>query len=650
MERKIIIILITFLLSSYTASAVIIDNTQIIQNTKEASYELYLKYDEYDRADLLYGRSIVSLIDQLDEELMTLYIENITALGPRFTGTSGIDEAAEYIYNQFEDMNLSVRYHNWTHDALSGKNIEGTLKGADQSSDQIFIICGHYDNAPETIGANDNGAGTVSVMSAAKVLSQYEFEHTIKFILFSGEEQGLYGSLYYAMDAAKNNDNIVAVLNVDMTGYAADKESGNKVTVVHNFRSKWIPEKMIEISNIYNNYINLEVEPKRWFVPESDHFGFWQNNFDAVEIQERTINPVFHTPEDNMSNVNITYATKVAKLTLATLADLSQITSPIIGKTIHVGGLEENNYTKIQNAIENSTNGDTIIIHSETFDEQITITKSIDLIAKIDHESIITSEKKGAVVKIHADYSYISGLTIKNNDKFWDSRAIDIYSDNCAILRNNITDNRGYGIGLKSASHNKLVYNNINNNSNGIMLWGNSIYNKIYYNNITNNEESGITLSARSYYTCIRYNKINNNFYGIYTQVGRVEDLFVNPGENNFYNNIITNNSYGIYLNLYSTKNKFISNEISNNNVGIYLGPGSRFNRIIENNFLENDKHATFESVIINIWRRNYWDNRTINFGPKIIKGIYRDLPFITMIPLLNFDFIPAFKPYEIEI
>ena len=49
-------------------------------------------------------------------------------------------------------------------------------------------------------------------------MSQYTFNHTIRFVAFSGEEQGLIGSRHYAEDAYNNNESIVAVLNADMIG------------------------------------------------------------------------------------------------------------------------------------------------------------------------------------------------------------------------------------------------------------------------------------------------------------------------------------------------------------------------------------------------------------------------------------------------
>ena len=650
MRINVIIILTILVLGACVTSAEKIDALRFQQNNEKVTHETEMRSYEYDKTNLLYGRTMVNLIQQLDEQLMAMYLENLTAIGPRTTGTSGCDKAAEYLYNQFASMNLSVRYHMWEHDALSGKNVEATLNGTNKSTDEIYIICGHYDSVPECVGADDNGAGTVSVISIAKILSQYKFDHTIRFVLFSGEEQGLYGSYHYATDAAKNNDNIVAVLNIDMTGYASNIENGNKVRVYENMRSRWISEKTIEISKKYHNYINLDVKLKKIYAPLTDHFGFWQNGYDAVFYCESELNPDFHTPQDNMSTVNITYATKVAKLVLATLVDLSKISNPIIGKTLYVGGTGRGNYTKIMDAVENSTNGDIIYVYNGIYNEQITISKSIDLIGEDYQTTTVIYDKTVPVISIYADYCYVSGLNIKNICKTWCSPGINLYSDYCVIIGNNISDNKGYGIGLKDASCNDLFYNKIYNNTNGIILWSVSPYNRIHHNEIINNEISGITLSAKSDYTCLKYNLISNNLYGVYTQGGGKNETNGNPACTNIYNNILTNNDYGVYLNIFSTKNKIISNNITDNKVGVYLGPGCRNNKVIKNNFIGNKLHATFESVIFNIWLRNYWGNRTLKIGPKIIKGRLRNIPWKTEFIWYNIDLIPALKPFEISI
>src|SRR5262249_48153714 len=73
-------------------------------------------------------------------------------------------------------------------------------------------------------GACDDGSGTAAVMELARVMSQYDFDKTIVFAAFAGEEQGLIGSSLEAVKAHKENTVIEAVLNNDIIGTDA---SGN---------------------------------------------------------------------------------------------------------------------------------------------------------------------------------------------------------------------------------------------------------------------------------------------------------------------------------------------------------------------------------------------------------------------------------------
>ncbi|MDT8346463.1 MAG: M28 family metallopeptidase, partial [Flavobacteriaceae bacterium] len=67
-------------------------------------------------------------------------------------------------------------------------------------------------------GANDNASGMAGAIEAARVLSNYEFEHSIVYVGLSGEEQGLFGGAGLARYAQENNWTILGVFNNDMIG------------------------------------------------------------------------------------------------------------------------------------------------------------------------------------------------------------------------------------------------------------------------------------------------------------------------------------------------------------------------------------------------------------------------------------------------
>jgi hypothetical protein len=268
---------------------------------------------------------VISMIEQVDGSIYLSYLENLTHLGPRPTGSSTCVAAAAYIYNQFESMGLAVRYHNWTWGGYSSANVEATIKGTNESSDEIYIICAHYDTVSAGPGADDDTSGTVAVIMAAFIMSQhqYKFNHTIKFVTFSGEEQGLLGSRVYAADAATKGWNIVGVLNADMISYAVTTRDGNNLIVYENTASEKLYTYTLNINTEYADYIHLTLHHggSTW---GSDHNSFWDEGYDALFYFEYTETPYYHSPSDTIAHINMTYAVKNIRLILATLAELSE--------------------------------------------------------------------------------------------------------------------------------------------------------------------------------------------------------------------------------------------------------------------------------------------------------------------------------------
>ena len=267
--------------------------------------------------------SIVEMIQQIDESLVFYYHDNLMKYGFRYTGTINCTLAAQYIYDEFEDMGLDVNFHEWKYDRFISRNVVATLPGSDHSSNAIFIFSAHYDCTLGSLGADDDGSGVAAVLATAKILSQYSFNHTIRFIAFSGEEVGTYGSFTYARDAYHNGDNIVAVINADMIGYA-NTTIGGKILRFHQpQRSVWIADYAATIAEKYNNIIDLSVEKRPNYIG-ADHQAFIDYGYDGVWIAHHDGYPWGNTPEDTPDHLNWTYQVKATKLLLAIMAEIAR--------------------------------------------------------------------------------------------------------------------------------------------------------------------------------------------------------------------------------------------------------------------------------------------------------------------------------------
>jgi hypothetical protein len=272
--------------------------------------------------------SIIEMINQINESLLFFYHHEMVKFGPRYTGSLNCSLAASAIYDAFQDMGLDVEFHDWSYDGFTSKDVVATHYGTDSGSTAEIIICGHYDTTVDSPGADDDASGTAAVLAIAHVLSNYQFNHTIRFIAFSGEEVGTYGSFTYAQEAYSRGDNIVAVLNMDMIGYAGSTEGGRVLRFFPPQRSHWIAEYATTISEKYMDYVDMTIETLPSY-PGADNQAFCDFGYDGVWIAHRDGYQWGHSSNDTAEHLNWTYYVKATKLMLAVTAEFALKPLPI---------------------------------------------------------------------------------------------------------------------------------------------------------------------------------------------------------------------------------------------------------------------------------------------------------------------------------
>lgn len=101
-----------------------------------------------------------------------------------------------------------------------GHNVIGELKGT-EFADQIITVGGHLDSWDNCEGAHDDGAGcvqTMEILRAFKALG-YKPKHTIRFVLFANEENGLRGGAKYADEAVAKGEKHILAIESDAGGF-----------------------------------------------------------------------------------------------------------------------------------------------------------------------------------------------------------------------------------------------------------------------------------------------------------------------------------------------------------------------------------------------------------------------------------------------
>jgi len=267
--------------------------------------------------------TIIEMINQIDESLLSTYHSGLLNFAPRYTGSITCNLAAEYIYSEFQQMGLETEFHEWRYGGYHSKNVVATLQGSDEESIGEYILCGHYDTFRTSPGADDDGSGAAAVLAIASVLRNYAFNHTIRFIAFSGEEVGTYGSFTYARDAAFRDDNIIAVLNMDMIGYANSAEGGRVLRFFPPKRSTWIAEEATVIAEKYNDLIDMKIVTLPSYRGADDQ-AFVDYGYDGVWIAHQDGYQWGHSPNDTADHLNWSYYVKATKLMLAITAEFAQ--------------------------------------------------------------------------------------------------------------------------------------------------------------------------------------------------------------------------------------------------------------------------------------------------------------------------------------
>ena len=283
------------------------------------------------------GDVISEIIEQIDQEMMLNYIEDLVEIAnkydvSRLTGTEGCEEARDYILDELFDMGYNPKILDWAREGIIppykhllfvSENIEAAIPGKGDSN-QIIVLMAHYDTTSITPSADDNSAGVAAVLSAAKAMSNYDFNHEIRFLLVSGEEEGLLGSSSYAQNSYETCESIVNVVNLDMIGYSSPDIEGdeNKIRVYETCSEK-ITSEVVDICRNpdYSQLLDFQViasDDDTGHV--SDQRSFCEEGFNSIFIHEYTWNDNKDTGTDTIENMDVEYATRAARLATAVVA------------------------------------------------------------------------------------------------------------------------------------------------------------------------------------------------------------------------------------------------------------------------------------------------------------------------------------------
>jgi Zn-dependent M28 family amino/carboxypeptidase len=197
-------------------------------------------------------------------------------------------------------------------------NVVGEIPGS-TNPDELVLAGAHYDGHDISQGALDDGAGTVVCLEAARVLAALPREaigRTIRFILFCGEEVGLFGSWAYTAAHAAESDRTRFMLNLDTAGRGKGGSESLQLTGAPD---------LIPYFQEHSRAAKYDYPVNHRFQSHSDHFPYALRGIPSATLS---------SPDDKSSLVGRgwghTEADTVDKATLRGLQMASVLTARVL--------------------------------------------------------------------------------------------------------------------------------------------------------------------------------------------------------------------------------------------------------------------------------------------------------------------------------
>ncbi|OLT23326.1 peptidase M28 [Ornithinimicrobium sp. CNJ-824] len=223
--------------------------------------------------------------------------------------------------------------------------------------DNVVMVGAHLDGVDDGPGINDNGSGSAAILETAVQLAEVnKLNNQVRFAWWGAEEHGLLGSWHYVEDLYANDpdslDDIATYLNFDMVG------SPNYVIGVYDADESTyaapveVPDGSIETEDVFTDYFDSIGQPwvDTMFSGRSDYQPFIAAGIrsglftgaDGTKTEEEvemfggtagiTYDPNYHTPADDLSNVNPEALDIMSDAIAHATLSLAQDTSEVNGK------------------------------------------------------------------------------------------------------------------------------------------------------------------------------------------------------------------------------------------------------------------------------------------------------------------------------
>ncbi|WP_299227622.1 M28 family peptidase [uncultured Psychroserpens sp.] len=331
--------------------------------------------------------------------------------GIKDVGSAQLTNVENWITSRYLSLGYTdIVLQPFTYSSGSSNNIIVTKTGT-LYPNTFLIIDAHYDSINGT-GTNDNGSGTVLLLELARLLKDIETEYSIKFIHFSGEEDGLIGSNYYVNNTViPENMDIKLVFNIDevggvsgMTNNTIVCERDQSTPVSNNAASNAFTNSLAVLMELYSN-LNTEISSAY----ASDYIPFENNGQIITGLFEKNESPYVHTSSDVLTNMDVSYLFEVTKGALGAAMEFA-----VAYETLSIDEQENlNNFIRIT---PNPSNNYLNITFEHPIQQSVNF-KLIDMLGKQVYENTLTEQEQTVSIDSIAASQYLAVFKF-NNKRF----------------------------------------------------------------------------------------------------------------------------------------------------------------------------------------------------------------------------------------
>lgn len=292
------------------------------------------------------GRVSIDEVRQLMLELTgvvdTVVRGKTVRIKSRNTFTTDIVLAFEKVHDWFLALGYEVELQPYKYRGKTLYNIQAIKRGK-KTPDKWLIVGAHGDSTagrthtaePVAPGANDDCSGTVSLMIMAKLIAELDLEASVMFCIYSGEEQGLWGSSVHADKVAAAKLDVIGQKQYDMVGWTP---KGSKRLDIHDDVDRNGSHALVVVSvqNQKRYGINLDIVDthNRAVTGRSDHASYQAHGMKGVlhsqEFTDTGFDPMYHSTGDTVMHklpdgteeerCNLPYMCEVIKLGIADIS------------------------------------------------------------------------------------------------------------------------------------------------------------------------------------------------------------------------------------------------------------------------------------------------------------------------------------------